>query len=142
MTTRPARGRSSAPHGALVGRFSRRLDTDEWWWSDGMFRIHGFEPGQVVPTTELVMSHVDPADREAAWESREAALERGGPFSLVHRITTAAGAERVVIAAGHLEDDGPRVVGHLIDITDVRKEAVADEVDGAVEDFVDHRAVI
>ncbi len=91
-----------------------------------------------------MLSHVHPEDRAGAWESREAVLERGEPFSFVHRLTTAAGCDRVVIAAGHLEhDDGtPVVVGHLIDITDVRKEAVARELDGAVEDFVDHRAVI
>lgn len=38
--------------------------------------IHGFEPGSVVPTTELVMSHVHPEDVEAARESQETVLER------------------------------------------------------------------
>ncbi|TGN62834.1 ANTAR domain-containing protein [Nocardioides eburneiflavus] len=144
MTTRPSGGASIAPHAALVGHFSYRPDADAWSWSDGMFRIHGFEPGQVVPTMELVMSHIHPDDREAAWESREAALERDEPFSFVHRITTAAGCLRVVVAAGHLErhDETAAIVGHLIDITDVRQDAVARELDGAVEDFVEHRAVI
>jgi hypothetical protein len=144
MATRPEGGAFRAPHAALVGRFTWRSDSDTWWWSDGMFRIHGFEPGEVVPTTDLVMTHVHPEDRAAAWESREVVLERGDPFSFVHRITSAAGCVRVVLAAGHLEhdDETPVVVGHLIDITDVRQEAVARELDGAVEDFVDHRAVI
>jgi hypothetical protein len=143
MTTRPSGGAGIAPPAALVGHFSHRPDTDAWWWSDGMFCIHGFDPGQVVPSTELVMSHIHPDDREAAWESRDAALD-GEPFSFVHRITTAAGRLRVVVAAGHVEhhDDQVGVVGHLIDITDVRQDAVARELDGAVEDFVEHRAVI
>ena len=144
MATRPSGGAARAPRSALVGRYSHRPDVDAWWWSDGMFRIHGFEPGQVVPTTALILSHVHPEDREAAWEVREAVLERDEPFSFPHRITTARGAERVVIAAGHVEhhDDDLVVVGHLIDITDVRHEAVATEVDTAVEDFIGHRAVI
>lgn len=144
MTTRPLGGAIRAPHAALVGHFSHRPDADEWWWSDGMYRIHGFEPREVVPTTSLVMSHVHPDDRAAAEESRKGAVERGEPFSFVHRISTAAGSDRVVVAAGHVEhlDEQVVVVGHLIDITDVRQEAVARELDGAVEDFVEHRAVI
>ena len=37
---------------ALVGRYTYRPDSDEWWWSDAMFAIHGFAPGTVVPTTD------------------------------------------------------------------------------------------
>ena len=142
MKTRLEGDAVRAPSTALVGRFTLRPDANEWWWSDGMFRIHGFEPAEVVPSTELVMSHIHPDDREAAWASRQAVLD-GEPFSFVHRITTAAGRERVVVAAGHVEGhDEVAVVGHLIDITDVRQDAVARELDGAVEDFVEHRAVI
>jgi len=109
-----------------------------------MYRIHGFEPGEVVPTTALVASHIHPDERAAAEESRKAALERDEPFSFVHRITTAASCERVVVTAGHVEHHDETLVirGHLIDITDVRLDAVARELDGAVDDFVEHRAVI
>ena len=34
------------------------------------------------------------------------------------------------------------ITGHLIDLTDVRREAVDSELDRAVHDFVGHRAVI
>jgi PAS domain S-box-containing protein len=145
MTSDPPVAATRAPHAALVGRFAHRPDADEWWWSEGMYRIHGFEPGEIVPSSALVRSHVHPDDRAAAEESRREALERGEPFSFVHRITTAAGRDRVVVAAGHLEhedDETPVIVGHLIDITDVRQEAVDRQLDGAVEDFVESRAVI
>ncbi|WP_210439624.1 PAS and ANTAR domain-containing protein [Nocardioides xinjiangensis] len=129
---------------ALVGRYTYRPDTDSWWWSDNMFRIHGFEPGSVVPTTELVLRHIHPEDREAAWQSREDVVGRQEPFSFLHRIRTATGDLRVVVAAGHLaREDGASVVhGHLVDITTVQKRAVAAEVETAVIDFVEHRAVI
>ena len=129
---------------ALVGRYTYRPDSDEWTRSDTMFSIHGFEPGAVVPTTALVMRHIHPEDVAAAWESREAAVDRREPFSFLHRIRTASGGERVVLAAGHLEDeDGTPVVhGHLVDITDLRQDAVHTEVDSAVGDFVAHRAGI
>jgi hypothetical protein len=134
----------TASGAALVGRYTYRPDSDEWWWSDAMFAIHGFEPGSVVPTTELVMRHVHPEDVAAAWESREALLDRSEPFSFLHRIRTARNDVRVVLAAGHLEDeDGTQVVhGHLVDITDLRQDAVHTEVDTAVVDFVEHRAAI
>ncbi|HSF34857.1 MAG TPA: PAS and ANTAR domain-containing protein [Nocardioides sp.] len=136
--------RFKASGAAVVGRYTYRPDSDEWWWSDTMFVIHGFEPGTVVPTTELVMRHIHPEDVPAAWESREALLERSEPFSFLHRIRTARNDVRVVLAAGHLEDEGGTQVvhGHLIDITDLRQDAVHTEVDTAVVDFVQHRAAI
>jgi hypothetical protein len=109
-----------------------------------MFEIHGFEPGTVVPTTELVMRHVHPEDVPAARESLDALLQRSEHFSFLHRICTARNDIRVVLAAGHVAcEDGTRVVhGHLVDITDVRQEAVDAELDTAVVDFVEHRAAI
>ncbi|MCP3420496.1 PAS and ANTAR domain-containing protein [Nocardioides pinisoli] len=144
MSRQRSGGAFHASHAALVGRYEYRPVTDEWWWSDAMFRIHGFEPGEVVPTTELALRHTHPDDVEAAWDYRDAVVDRGEPFSFMHRIVTATKQVRVVIAAGHLEDrDGtPVVSGHLIDITDLRREAVDTELDTAVVDFVDHRAVI
>lgn len=129
---------------ALVGRYTYRPKTDEWWWSDNTFRIHGFDPGSVVPTTDLAMRHIHPDDLDRAWESREAVVAEQEPFSFLHRLITASRAERVVLAAGHLEDhDGEPVVnGHLVDITDVREDAVNVELDSAVSAFVGQRAVI
>lgn len=130
---------------ALVGRYTYRPKSDQWWWSDAVFLLHGFEPGAVVPTTELVLRHIHPDDRLAAWESRETALDVQEPFTFLHRIVRADGRERIVIAAGHLEedDDGvPVVVGHLVDLTDVLQDAVSAAVDPAVADFNEHRAVI
>ncbi len=145
MSQRSGSDAFAASHAAVVGRYRYCPDTDQWWWSDHMFRIHGFEPGEVVPSTELVMRHIHPDDRAAAWESREAVVDRQEPFSFLHRIVTAAGSERIVVAAGHLEDtgEGTSVVhGHLVDLTEVRRDAVAAALDPAVVDFAQHRAVI
>lgn len=144
MTQRAAGDAFSASRAALVGRYTYWPDTEEWWWSETMYRIHGFEPGEVVPTIELVMRHIHPEDVAAAWETLEGVVERREPFSFLHRICTATQSQRVVLAAGHLDDsDGtPVVTGHLIDITDLRQEAIDTELDSAVADFVDHRAVI
>ena len=37
---------------AGVGHFSVEVGTGKVAWSDEVYRIHGFEPGEVDPTTE------------------------------------------------------------------------------------------
>ncbi len=41
--------------GPLAGSFTWDLPDDRWWWSEEMFVIHGFAPGEVVPTTDLLL---------------------------------------------------------------------------------------
>lgn len=132
---------SSSTH---VGRFTYSPTTERWSWSEGMYRIHGFEPGEVQPTEALVMRHIHPDDVDAARTSRETAVRDREPFTFPHRVITANEQVRVVIAAGHVqEEDGDLVVvGHLVDVTDFRQDAVNVEVGHAVQDFAEHRAVI
>src|SRR5574337_1152278 len=47
-----------------VGRFRFFLDGQRWEWSDAVARMHGYEPGEVEPTTELLLRHKHPEDRE------------------------------------------------------------------------------
>ena len=143
MDVNPTRSFIDASSATCVGRFTYRPDTDTWTWSDGMYRIHGFEPHEVVPSTELVLRHIHPDDQAAARTAREAAVGRGSPFTFPHRIINAAGELRIVIAVGHSDRDeeGTCLVGHLVDVTEFRRDAVEAEVDLAVADFNAHRAV-
>jgi hypothetical protein len=45
-----------------VGRFRFFLDGQRWEWSDAVARMHGYEPGTVAPTTELLLGHKHPDD--------------------------------------------------------------------------------
>ena len=47
-----------------IGQYRLDLSTGVWWWSPETYRLHGFEPGDVVPTTALVLAHKHPDDRE------------------------------------------------------------------------------
>ncbi|MEV0891653.1 PAS domain-containing protein [Promicromonospora sp. NPDC050262] len=73
-----------------------------WWWSDETYRIHGFEPGDVVPTTALVLAHKHPQDRARVSQVLQAAALTGEPFSSVHRIMDAHGNERIIQAGASL----------------------------------------
>ena len=46
-----------APGWPLAGSFKYDAREDRWEWSDEVAVMHGYEPGTVTPTTELVLSH-------------------------------------------------------------------------------------
>ncbi|WP_196773257.1 PAS and ANTAR domain-containing protein [Mycobacterium intracellulare] len=104
-----------------VGRFRFSLDGHRWEWSDAVARMHGYKPGQVQPTTELLLRHKHPEDRERV----AAVLERvmkGKPFSSRHRIIDTAGRTHCVVVAGDrmLDDAGALAgtSGFYVDVTD------------------------
>jgi PAS domain S-box-containing protein len=48
---------------ARIGSWYMDMESDELVWSDEMFRLFGYEPGEIVPTRELFMKHVYEEDR-------------------------------------------------------------------------------
>ncbi|MFF2623735.1 PAS and ANTAR domain-containing protein [Oerskovia jenensis] len=118
-----------------TGRWRYDLITEQWWWSPETYRIHGFEPHDVVPTTALVLAHKHSADRDRFRHLLETAKDTGAPFHSVHRIMNARGHERVVtmVGQGRLDPDTAEVVelmGFFIDTTTPvtqRAEAMAGE---------------
>ena len=102
------------------------LDANSLRWSDEMYRIAGFEPGEVEVTNELFFSLVPPEDHEMIRESVAEAVTRHGSYSVVHRLIRADGEERIIqeIAQifGYEETGKPlRLVGTAHDITNQRR---------------------
>ncbi|QAY70783.1 PAS and ANTAR domain-containing protein [Xylanimonas protaetiae] len=140
-------------HGALTGGLAYRtgefrydVGSDSWWWSDEVFRMHGFEPGEVVPTTAMILAHKHPEDRERVAGALASTSLHGGTFGSVHRILDATGAERVLgtIGEAHLSDDGSVVdiTGHFVDVTGSVQRFAADEATRQIRAADAHRAVI
>lgn len=128
-----------------TGRFTYDVKRDIWTWSPGVFRIHGFEPGEVVPTTDLMCAHVYAEDGEAARHVTDAA-ETGVAFSACYRIVDANRDVRQVVAVGR-RSRGPDgqvlcLTGVLVDVTEASRRIGSDEMERAIEDFTTHRAVI
>jgi hypothetical protein len=69
-------------------------------WSDGMYRLHGYHRGEVVPTLELVFAHKHPDDRERCEEIVAQVSQAGGYFCMYHRIVDAQGKTRRVLTSG------------------------------------------
>ena len=130
-----------------VGRFTADLDADRWWWSDEVYAMHGFRPGDVVPTTLLVLAHKAPQDRDRVSRSLTDAARTGRPFGSVHRIVDAYGRTRtVVVAAEGRRDEATgevvEVSGYYVDITNAHAEAARAAATSAIRAADASRSVI
>jgi hypothetical protein len=131
--------------GPLVGEYSYDVLQDRWTWSRAVFQIHGFEPHDVVPTTELIRFHAHPEDRDSVAEALEGAIASPGPFTLTYRLLDARGGVRRVLLLGSqgASDQGaPGLRGQLVDLTTLQDEIINDDLSPMVDDFRAHRAVI
>jgi PAS domain S-box-containing protein len=130
----------------LAGSFKYRADEDRWEWSDEVAAMHGYEPGTVTPTTELVLSHKHPDDKPNVAELIDQVRRNGVPFSSRHRIIDTAGNVRVVVVVGDRWFDGDRNVvgttGFYIDVTDEFDADVRRSLDEVVGTIARRRAAI
>ena len=95
-----------------VGAFRFYFDDQRWEWSEQVQRMHGYQPGEVIPTTELVLSHKHAEDRDLIAHTLDTIRRTGQPLSSRHRIIDTSGKVRSVIVVGEgLHDEHGRVVG-------------------------------
>lgn len=103
-----------------TGRFAYDVQAERWEWDDDVFAIHGYEPGEVEPTNELVLQHKHDGDRDRVDQTFKDAIATGEPFNIYYRIR-AKDAERrvVVVGEGVRGADGnvERLVGYYLDLT-------------------------
>jgi PAS domain-containing protein len=133
------------PRPALVGGFAYDRATDRWTWSPEVYRMHGFEPHDVVPTTELMRYHLHPDDGDAVLVRLWQAIEAGAAFSEHFRLVDAHGTTRNVLALGTAATgsrSGAGLRGQMIDLSDMHHQIIREDVGPAVEDFEANRAVI
>jgi PAS domain S-box-containing protein len=95
-----------------VGWFRFYFDDQRWEWSEQVQRIHGYEPGTVTPTTDLVLAHKHPDDRGQVAATIDEILNTRKPFSTRHRILDTSGDVHYVVVVGdQLYDDEGTVIG-------------------------------
>jgi hypothetical protein len=129
-----------------VGSFRFWFLGQRWEWSDELALMHGYAPGSVVPTTELLLSHKHPDDRLQVQDLLDHALHSGGSFSSRHRFLDTAGAVHdVIVVADRVLDEAGAVVGtegYYIEITDTLGAAEKEVLDETLPEVVAARAVI
>lgn len=129
-----------------VGSFRYLIAQDQWHWSDEVAAIHGYGAGEVSPTTELLLAHKHPDDRERVERAIGNLLREGKSFSSRHRIVDRRGLVRHVLVVGdRLTDPSGSLIGtegFYVDLTDVHEGELKETMDAAVKDFAVSRAVI
>jgi hypothetical protein len=133
-----------------VGTFRFWFVGQRWEWSDEVARMHGYEPGTVVPTTKLLLSHKHPDDRAHVQDLLDYALRSEESFSSRHRfIDTAGNVHDAIVVADRMLDDSGAVLGsagYYIDLTntfvETRHETRQEVLDEALPDLFENRAAI
>ena len=128
-----------------VGAFRFYFDDQRWEWSEQVQRMHGYQPGTVTPTTELVLSHKHPDDRDQIAQTIATIRRTGQPLSSRHRIVDTSGKVRSVVVVGdELHDERGRVIGtqgFYIDTTPDEREQ-QDLMTAHLAAIAENRAVI
>ncbi|WP_396926934.1 PAS and ANTAR domain-containing protein [Mycolicibacterium sp.] len=131
------------PH--QVGQFRFYFGDERWEWSDEVQIMHGYEPGTVSPTTELVLSHKHPDDYQQVANTLDDVRRHHQAFSTRHRIVDTTGRiHHVIVVADKLQDASGEVIGtegFYVDITpsEDRKQKQFSE---AIAEIAENRATI
>jgi fructose-specific component phosphotransferase system IIB-like protein len=129
-----------------VGWFRFTFADERWEWSPQVERMHGYEPGTVSPTTELVLSHKHPDDYGQVAATLDEIRRTSGAFSTRHRIIDTRGEVHHVIVIGEQTRDADGTVigtdGFYVDVTPSITEARQESVTEAVAEIAEARGGI
>ncbi|HTI77032.1 MAG TPA: PAS and ANTAR domain-containing protein [Mycobacterium sp.] len=129
-----------------VGWFRFYFADERWEWSPQVERMHGYQPGTVHPTTDLVLSHKHPDDYGQVAATLDEIRRTAGAFSTRHRILDTRGdIHHVVVVGDQIFDDAGLVVGthgFYVDVTPSVNEAHDERVSEAVAEIAEARSGI
>jgi len=126
-----------------VGWFRFYFADERWEWSEQAQRLHGYEPGTVIPTTELVLSHKHPDDYVQVAATLDDIRRTHRTFSTRHRIIDTTNAVHdVIVIRDQLYDNTGEVMGTHGFYVDVTPTDPAHEelVSAAVAEIAENRA--
>ena len=113
---------------------------DQWEWSDALYDLHGYAPREIPATTQALMHHKHPEDRERAAGVFAAVIRDGGTYSCYHRIVDRNKRVLSVVSVGRtiLDPEGrtSEIEGYYIDLTNARR----DETEVDVQDALTRKA--
>lgn len=104
----------------LAGTFYLDVATGRFEWSEEMFQIHGYSPGEVVPTLDLLLAHKHPQDREPIRQIIADLCSQGGQQAIFHRVIDSLGREHRVLTAAETCGEAGRITavhGFTVDLS-------------------------
>lgn len=139
----------SAPAGvdaAGVRGFRFWFTSQRWEWSPQVYAMHGYRPGEIEPTTALLLAHKHPADRDQVAEAIADSIREGRPFSSRHRFFDTGGREhQVLLVSNAILDEAGNPIGtadYYIDLNDTLAAAERDTLNTVMPEVVESRAAI
>ena len=106
---------------ARLGSWEWNLKTNELWWADGIWLLHGRAIGAVEATFENWLGFIDAEDRERVQLALQETLAGKGDYETEYRITFPDGSVHWVGARGRVIVDEAgqpeRMIGVAMDIT-------------------------
>ncbi|WP_051205339.1 PAS domain S-box protein [Salinimicrobium xinjiangense] len=111
---------------AETGSYELDLDTNAVFFSDGLFRLFGEEPGSITPSLDWIDQNSHPDDVLLIKEIVNEAVKHRSTYTYTRRIFRKDGKHRVLEAHGRFSSDPStktdKVIGIVQDITE-RKQA-------------------
>ncbi len=107
---------------AGVGHWHYNIETQDLFWSEQVYNIHGLNPKKYKPTVDEAVSFYHPDDREYVRSMVETCIETSKPYEFNLRLIRRDGELRYVRSLGETEkDDHGKVIaifGVFQDVTE------------------------
>lgn len=108
---------------AKVGYWELDIETQQLHWSDGVFRLAGYEPGEFEVNFESAVNVIHPDDRDMAFEMMNNTVVTGVDYAIQKRFITKDGhIKHIRSVAKRIDDENgkpSKLVGIFHDITDI-----------------------
>jgi PAS domain S-box-containing protein len=106
---------------AGIGAWEWDRERDAVTWTDEVYDVYGYDPGEIDPDPELVLEGCHPEDRDALRAAVERAVETGEGYDIEVRVQRPDDTERWVHVHGAtrtVDDEVVGLYGTIQDITD------------------------
>lgn len=133
-------------HSLPIGQYRTNLSTGTWWWSDEIYAMLGYQPGDVEPSAELLAARKHQDDRGTVAREISRCKRTGRPFSFLHRIVDGRGRTRTVTVTGQGRRDASgkivEIAGYVVDQSAAQNLMREAEVSRAVEQRGSERILV
>ena len=112
-----------------MGHFRTLLNPLQPEWSDEVYRLFGYDPGEIEASAEFAISIMHSDDRERYLEVRNTAIEQKQGFFIEYRVIQKDGKEIVVAVNSRAEfDDAGEIVALIGTIQDITERKHTEDI--------------
>jgi PAS domain S-box-containing protein len=111
---------------AHLGNWEVDLATNKVTWSDENYRILGYQPGSVEPSSDIFQASIHPDDLERVKQILENSIKTCTPYSFYHRVVHPSGEIRRIFSSAQFDFDASnkplRLYGTGLDVTEISEK--------------------